>query len=141
MPNDPFEQFAKLGALLAEKAAEIGLEQSTFFPIIDVTGQGRHSINVMFILDRALGEEWVSNLLVHPGGGPPAAEADPVLDPILAGIAEATADAEAKAAEEERHQLHELAQAALEEKMRERAERAREMHDRLHDPSKGFLDD
>lgn len=130
MPNDPFEQFAKLGALLAEKAAEIGLEQSTFFPIIDVTGQGRHSINVMFILDRVLDE-----------GPEPVAEADPVLDPILAGIAEATADAEAKAAEEERYQLHELAQAALEDKMRERAERAREMHDRLHDPSKGFLDD
>jgi signal transduction histidine kinase len=126
MGTDPFEQFAKLGALLAGKAAEIGLTQETFFPIIDVTGQGRHSINVMFILDKALGEP------------EPEPETDPVLDPILAGIAEATADAEAKAAEEERQQLHELAQAALEEKMRERADRAREMHDQLHE---GFLDD
>jgi hypothetical protein len=119
---DPFEQFEKLSAALASRAAELGLEQTAFFPIIE-PGQP-HIINVMYIIDKPIGEE-----------------PDPVLDPILEGILGATAEAEAQAQEEERQLLHELQQSAVEDKMRERAQRAKEMHDRLHDPSKGFLDD
>lgn len=116
--TDPFEQFAKLAALLKERVKDIGLTQATFQPLID-EDTGR-IIAIMFVLDDPLG---------HDDDEPLNEE-----DDVLAGI-------EAATAEDERQRLHELAQAKLEEQMEERRQRGQEMRERLHDPSKGFLDD
>ncbi len=130
MPEtDPFEKFAQLATLLGQKVAELGLEQVQFQPIIDTTGSGRHLISVMFILDGPLNTE------------PEAESVDPEFDAMIGGILEATAEDETRRAEQERQQLHELAQAAQEDAIRERAQRAMEMKSRLHQPGKGFLDD
>jgi len=120
--TNPFDQFAKLAGLLAEKAAELGLKQATFLPVIDPSPDGQHVIQVMFILEGGMAGEDVPEL-----------EADPEMAAILSGIVEATA-------EEERQKLHDLKVSAEQEAIQERIARARDMQHKLSNGG-GFLDD
>lgn len=131
MTDNPFDAFETLAERMAEKMAEIGLEQITFQPVIDKR-TGQRLITAMFVLETPL---------AVPTEEEPVAEADPELDPILAGIMEATAADEEQRAEEERQALHDLHEAQVAEQLAERAKRAQELSQRLKDPRNGFLDD